>query len=153
MTAPSWICTPHFSEADRAAGLTQKRDELKRQKNLIDQLDSQVKTQKIELARRQRIIDNFPAGTPMHPVTAPRKLLAKVVSVDYDWNYIIINRGTDDWLREDMVLLVRREAHYICRVQLSRVERRYAVANILQLAKVGKVLKGDVVIIARDSRP
>ena len=47
-----------------------------------------------------------------------------------------------------MTLLVRRDQEYICRVRLTKVEKRFAVGDILPGLQQGTVIKGDSVIAA-----
>lgn len=75
-----------------------------------------------------------------------KKLEGEVLNVDYDWNYVIVNLGTEDNLPENLEMTVAREQEYICKVLVTRVFKNYAVAEILPKLKQGSVIEGDRVI-------
>jgi len=128
------------SAGDQNSRLQEQAANLKRDKRVLEDKLAKVLG---ESDPKRRDPESFDFNVPIN-------LLAKVVTVDYDWNYIIINRGAEDKLRKDMVLLVRREQEFICKVRLTTVEGRFSVADIMPEFQQGIVLKGDSVIPAEN---
>ncbi len=85
-------------------------------------------------------------STAKAQTSALKKLAGKVIDVNYDWNYVVINLGTKDNLPEELEMIVAREQEYICKVLITKVYREYAVAEILPKFKKGNVIEGDRVI-------
>ena len=79
-------------------------------------------------------------------VTQLKKVEGKVINVNYDWNYVIINLGKEHNLPENLEMTVARDQEYICKVLVTRVYPKYAVAEILPKNKHGNVIEGDRVI-------
>ena len=75
-----------------------------------------------------------------------QKLEGKILDVDYDWNYVVLNLGSKDSLPENLEMTVAREQEYICKVLVTKVYKDYAVAEILPKLKEGNVIEGDRVI-------
>ena len=75
-----------------------------------------------------------------------QKLEGKILDVDYDWNYVVLDLGTNDNLPENLEMTVAREQEYICKVLVTKVYKDYAVAEILPKLKEGNVIEGDRVI-------
>ena len=75
-----------------------------------------------------------------------QKLEGKILEVDYDWNYVVLDLGSKDSLPENLEMTVAREQEYICKVLVTKVYKNYAVAEILPKLKEGNVIQGDRVI-------
>jgi DNA repair exonuclease SbcCD ATPase subunit len=78
--------------------------------------------------------------------TQLKKVEGKVLNVNYDWSYVIIDLGKEDNLPENLELIVAREGEYICKVLVTRVFKNYAIAEILPKVKLGNIIEGDRVI-------
>lgn len=70
-------------------------------------------------------------------------LKGKVVEVNYEWNYAIIDLGRTDGLPPNLTMTVGRDREFIANVLVSKVYGDYAVAEILTENKQGEVLEGD----------
>ncbi len=66
-----------------------------------------------------------------------------VIDVDYAYNFVIIDLGDDDKLPPKTMLTVARDREFICKIQVSKIYKNYAVAEILPDLKQGSVVKGD----------
>ncbi len=84
--------------------------------------------------------------TSLTQTTQLVNLEGHVIDVNYDWNYVIIDLGSDDHLPENLEMTVAREQEYICKIVVSKVYKNHAVGEILQKNKLGNIIEGDRVI-------
>lgn len=82
-------------------------------------------------------------GGPEKVATGPAGFDGKIVNVNYEWNYVIIDLGAKNALQPNTELTVSRDREFICNVKVSRVYKDYAVAEILPELQQGNVLPGD----------
>jgi len=82
-----------------------------------------------------------------NPLDGTMILGGKVTSVNYEWNYVIIDIGARDLLTPSVEFKVARGTEFICNVKVSRVYEDYAVAEVLPELINGKILEGDRVIL------
>ena len=97
-------------------------------------------TLKIKLSRFEGVTDS-----PIDERIA-QNLQGQVIDVNYDWDYIIINLGKRDRLPANVEMTVARDREFICKVLVTRVLDKYAVADILPQLRQGLVVEGDRVI-------
>ena len=77
------------------------------------------------------------------------ELVGKVVQVNYDWSYVIINLGAKDNLPENLTMIVSRDREYITQVLVTKVYKEYAIAEIIPDHQQGQVLENDTVFFAQ----
>lgn len=90
-----------------------------------------------------------PDGEPIATVVGggPLKdIEGKIIDVNYDWNYVIIDLGQKDQIPRNMEMTVGRQGVYICKVIVTRVLANHCVADILPELNEGVVMEGDRVI-------
>ncbi len=95
------------------------------------------------LRKKYSVLVGESSGTQ---ITQLKKVEGKIINVNYDWNYVIINLGKRDNLPENLEMIVARDQEYICKVLVSRVFSDYSVAEILPKVKHGNAIEGDRVI-------
>ena len=74
----------------------------------------------------------------------------RIVKVNYEYGYVIIDRGRKDNIRPNLELTVSRERAYIGQLVVSRVYKDYAVAEILPNQAGGLVISGDTATFLPD---
>jgi hypothetical protein len=94
---------------------------------------------KVELAK-YRIKD--------YHVPLPADLAGKVVVSDPKWDFVIINVGEDQDVRQDGELLVNRGGQLIAKLKITAVEKDRSIANVMPGWKLGEVMEGDQVFPA-----
>ncbi len=80
-------------------------------------------------------------------VTLPSGLKGNVIAVDPKYNFVVLNIGENQGVRENGQLLVNRNGRLIAKLQITRVQPNQSIANILPESKQGDVMEGDQVII------
>ncbi len=95
------------------------------------------------LRKKYNVLVGESSGTQ---TTQLKKVEGKIINVNYDWNYVIINLGKRDNLPENLEMIVARDQEYICKVLVTRVFSNYSVAEILPKVKHGNAIEGDRVI-------
>lgn len=76
-------------------------------------------------------------------------LQGKVIEVNPEWNYVIINLGRNK-IREGVPLLAARGNEFVAKLRVSRVLKHISIAEILPDPRPGTIRKGDRVILSAD---
>jgi len=141
------------------ADLEKVKSELDDKKNELNDVNKNLLAREIdldncktELSRCKtgpggRMVDPQDPSKPLNPGDfAVTNVEGKIVEVNYDWNYVIIDLGRRDLIPKNMGFRVARGGEYICKVKVTRVLDEYCVADILPHLKLGVVMEGDRVI-------
>ncbi len=95
-----------------------------------------------KLENRMRVLE----GRTVTAGAGGRRYDGLVKKVNYDYNYIIINIGGEEKLIYGTQLTIARDREFICNVMVTKVYKKFAVAEILPENKQGEVLEGDRVL-------
>lgn len=76
------------------------------------------------------------------------ELHGRIVEVNYNFNYVLIDLGNRNRLPANARFTVYRGSEYICTVEVSKVYDSYCVADILNDLKQGEAIKGDEVYMS-----
>lgn len=107
-----------------------------------------IKEKDKAIARIQNELDKYKLGTD-RPVYLPAALQGKILACDPKWNFVVLDVGEDQGMKEDGVLLVSRNGHLVARVKVTSVQKNRSIANILSgPSKLADPLEGDTVIPA-----
>lgn len=82
------------------------------------------------------------------PPELPANLRGSVVATDPKWNFVILDIGEEQGVREYGELLVNRNGKLVAKVKVRNVEKGRCEANIMTGWKLGEVLEGDQVFPA-----
>jgi len=98
-------------------------------------------------------IDNLNAELDLfiHPdrhILLPASLKGVVRVVDPKWNFVVLNIGEDQHLKNRGELLVNRDGKLVAKVQISDMQKDRAIANVMAGWEIGQVMEGDQVIPA-----
>lgn len=75
----------------------------------------------------------------------------KVTMVDGGFQFIVLDKGLDDGLKQNGKMIITRGDNLVAKVQLVRVEPRSAVANLLPDWKKGEVQAGDQIMTSYEA--
>lgn len=75
----------------------------------------------------------------------PRGIAGKVVLVNKDWNFVVLNLGSNDGLVPNAEMLVHRGDKLVGKIQISGVTRQMAIADINPEWVQAQVKEGDFV--------
>ena len=112
----------------------------------IDQLNTKVGNLETEVANAKERVRQL-QGTG-DQVRVEKDFDGKVLRVNYDYNFVIVDLGGRDKLPMGAQLTVARDREFICKVRVTELYRDYCVAEILP-DQVGQVLAGDRVVTLR----
>lgn len=86
--------------------------------------------------------------SPNQPVKLPASLQGKVVVSDPKWDFVVLNVGEAQDVRERGQLLVSRNGKLVAKVIVRSVQKDRSIANVMPGWKLGEVMEGDEVIPA-----
>jgi cell shape-determining protein MreC len=76
-------------------------------------------------------------------ITLPADLKGKIVVVDPKWDFVVLDVGNDQGIKQDGELLVSREGKLVAKVIVRTVEKDRSIANVVPGWKLGEVIEGD----------
>ncbi len=78
--------------------------------------------------------------------TIPKGLTGRILVVNPDWNFVVIDLGSDDGLVSNAEMLIHRDDMLIGKVTISGVSREMAIAELNPAWLEGEVKAGDLVV-------
>jgi Tfp pilus assembly protein PilE len=81
-------------------------------------------------------------------VRLPANLIGKILVSDPKWDFVVLDIGEDQGIKEDGELLVNRDGKLVAKVKVTSVQKNRCIANVLPGWKLGELLEGDQVIPA-----
>lgn len=126
---------------EQIKGIISERDALKSERNTLAVENKLLVTSRDDYKERWEKIFGATA-----PVIMPAGLKGKVVAVDPKYDFVVLNIGDDQGVKERGEMMVDRNGKFIGKVQISRVEKDECVATIMPAWKRGQVMEGDQVI-------
>jgi hypothetical protein len=137
LAAWSALAIPVEQVRNRLAELTRSREAnealVEEKKVMIRNINSL----QARLAVYERGKDVVPDMPPVH---------GKVVAVDADWDFVVLDIGGDQGLVERGELLVSRDGKLVAKLRITSVEPKRSIANVLPEWKQADVVAGDVVM-------
>jgi len=82
---------------------------------------------------------------PEKPVYLPASLSGKVLVIDPKWNFVILDVGLDQGIKEHGELLVNRNGKLVAKIVVRSAQKNRCVANVMQGWQLGEVMEGDQV--------
>jgi hypothetical protein len=90
---------------------------------------------------------------PDKPVLLPASLTGKVLIADPKWNFVVLNIGDDQGVKEYGELLVNRDGKLVAKVIVRSMQKDRCIANVMPGWQLGEVMEGDQVIPAHPMPP
>ncbi len=118
----------------------------KNYKNLQAALDASQDEKKLlgqKITRLQTELDRY--VSPEKPVYLPASLIGKVLVTDPKWNFVVLNIGLDQGVKEYGELLVNRNGRLVAKVIIRSAQKDRCIANVMQGWQLGEVMEGDQV--------
>jgi multidrug resistance efflux pump len=72
-------------------------------------------------------------------------LKGKIIVVDPKWDFVVLNIGDEQGVKQDGELLVSRDGKLVAKVIVRTIEKDRCIANIVPGWKLGEVIEGDEV--------
>jgi myosin heavy subunit len=154
--------------SDKLAKTAQERDDAQNQlaaykatgfsADQVGGLSKALKSTEAELAAvqeengvLQRTVDRLTVklneliGTTNYVVALRANLRGKVVAVDPKWEFVVLNIGGEQGVKEDGELLVSRDGKLVAKVIVRSVQKDRSIANVVPGWQLGDIIEGDVV--------
>jgi hypothetical protein len=96
-----------------------------------------------KITKLQTELDRY--VSPDKPVFLPAGLAGKVLVTDPKWNFVILDVGLDQGIKEYGELLVNRNGKLVAKVIVRSAQKNRCVANVLPGWQLGEVMEGDQV--------
>jgi DNA repair exonuclease SbcCD ATPase subunit len=77
----------------------------------------------------------------------PDDLMGKIMVVNPEWNFVVLDIGRDSGLGVNVEMLIKREDQLVGKVRISALDKDVAVAEILKEWEQSPVKEGDHVIV------
>lgn len=97
----------------------------------------------VKLSNRLSLYEN-----PEYIVPLPVGLQGKVLVTDPKWNFVVLNIGQEQGLKEQGELLVDRKGKLVAKVRVQSVQQNRSIANVMPGWQLGDIMEGDQVIPA-----
>lgn len=121
--------------------LKQKDNQIKVAQEEIDVLQKKLK-EKVEKAVQETAAPGQKtAGRPSAP-----GIQGKIVAVNHQWNFVVLNVGGERGLAENAELVVLRGNQPIAKLKVAKVDPQTAVADIVKASQKVRPTVGDVAI-------
>ncbi|MDD5140309.1 MAG: hypothetical protein PHY43_08640 [Verrucomicrobiales bacterium] len=78
-------------------------------------------------------------------ITLRADLKGKILVVDPKWDFVVLDIGDDQGLKQDSELLVSRNGKLVAKVIVRTLEKGRSIANVVPGWKLGEVIEGDEV--------
>jgi cell shape-determining protein MreC len=78
-------------------------------------------------------------------IVLPANLKGKILVVDPKWDFVVLDIGDDQGVKEDSELLVSRGGKLVAKVIVRSLEKDRCIANVIPGWKLGDVIEGDEV--------
>jgi DNA gyrase/topoisomerase IV subunit A len=103
-----------------------------------------------EKAVLQRTVDSLRTRLakyegPDSTVKMRASLKGKILVVDPKWDFVVLNIGQDQGVKDEGELLVSRDGRLVAKVIVRSLERNRCIANVMPGWKLGEVIEGDEV--------
>jgi hypothetical protein len=119
--------------------------ELTRMRDANEALAEEKKVLIRKVNTLQARVDYFERDKEVAP-DLPPGLRGKVVAVDPQWGFVVLDIGGDQGLVERGELLVSRDGKLVAKVRVTTIEPKRAIANVLPEWKQADVIEGDLVM-------
>ncbi len=130
--------------------LTAAKDELAKVKNDRDELQARANDLNIRVKELEKLIAGSGSGGQQRrqDFPLPDNLQGRVLQVNRDWNFVILNLGEQE-VYEALPMLVARNDKFIGRVRITKVAKNISVAEIDADLARNVIQEGDLVILPR----
>jgi len=96
-----------------------------------------------KISKLQTELDRY--ISPDKPVYLPASLNGKVLVIDPKWNFVILDVGLDQGIKEYGELLVNRNGKLVAKIIVRSAQKNRCVANVMPGWQLGEVMEGDQV--------
>jgi cell shape-determining protein MreC len=134
--------------AYKATGIT--ADQVGKLSRALKESQEEVAVVNEEKIVLQRAVDNLKTRLAKYEGPDPTikmraNLRGKILVVDPKWDFVVLNIGQDQGVKEEGELLVSRDGRLVAKVIVRSLEKDRCIANVMPGWKLGEVIEGDEV--------
>jgi hypothetical protein len=140
------------AQADLAAyvGTGYKPEQILAMSKQYKDLDAALSASKEEKKLLSQKLDRTTAEldryrSPEKVIYLPASLTGKVLVTDPKWNFVVLNIGFDQGVKEYGELLVNRNGKLVAKVIIRSAQKDRCIANVMPGWQLGEVMEGDQV--------
>ena len=117
--------------------------DLKEAQGTIEAINEEKTVLERKNERLQARLDKYEGTNEF--VILPASLHGKILVVDPKWDFVVLNVGDDQGVKENGELLVSREGKLVAKVIVRTIEKDRCIANLVPGWKLGELIEGDEV--------
>ncbi len=117
--------------------------DLKETQDKLEALTAEKKILEREFVRTQNELAKYLPD--YRPPRLPENLNGKILVVDPKWDFVVLNVGGKQGVKEDGELLVNRAGRLVAKLKIKSVQEDRSIANVMPGWKLGDVMEGDQV--------
>jgi predicted RNase H-like nuclease (RuvC/YqgF family) len=110
----------------------------------LSKAQDEMKDLQDQVATLDKIVKESTPTTGNKPL--PIGLSGKIAVVNSDWNFVVLNIGSDSGLVRDAQMLVHRADKFIGKVRITNVQKSMAIADIVMDWEQSPIQEGDYVL-------
>jgi len=126
-----------------AKQVTELGRSLKNAQNAIDAMNEEKLVMSRTIDRLNNTIAEIMGTNKV--VYLPAGLKGRILTVDPKWDFVVLNIGDGQGVKENGELLVSRDGRLVAKVIVRSLQRDRCIANIVPGWKLGDVIEGDLV--------
>lgn len=120
---------------------------ISREKQLAAENEVLTEEKRIIMAANQKLKEELDRYfEPDRPVPLPAGLNGRIIAVDPRYDFVVLNIGEKQGVKENGVMLVSRDSKLVAKVRITGVQPDRCIANIVPGWKLDEVMEGDLVV-------
>jgi len=133
------------AKADLEQQVKDREDKIAKHEETIKDLKDEVKSDEEELRKVEAELAACKDPTGREPYI-PAGIAGRIVKVNDDWNFVILNLGTNQKMVPNGTMIVHRGDKMIGRVRIAVVNKNMSIATIERDWQQGQIREGDFVV-------
>jgi len=127
--------------------LSDKNSEIKLLKKSLKNIDKKLRAVRPNGARGTQGVQSVQGTVSLEPivVTRPKNVSGKIIEVNKDYGFVVMDLGSDDGISTGDTLFVSRKKAMLGKIVVEETAPKYSAAKVLYKSLGDAVLKGDTV--------
>ena len=125
--------------------------EVSKLKNTVKERDADILKRDNEIGLLKKRVQVLLKDAPI--ATMPEGLTAKVLSVNPEWEFVMLNKGEKDKMAIGGYMILHRGNKVVCKVRITRVLKDVSFAEIQKESRLALPKEGDGAIVYMEIKP
>ncbi len=114
--------------------------------NQIAQIEDELRDAEDKIVTLEQTISMMDLEYGGRSKPLPRGLTGRILAVNQDWNFVVIDLGSEDGLVPNAEMLIHRDDALVGKVMISGISRKMAIAELVSGWAQAQVKEGDLVV-------